>query len=166
MSCNLKYFSLATPMLQPEQMKINIQFFRKILLKNITIYIYQKGMYGLKQAAILDYDNLVKNLQPYGQKNITHTPVLWKNETKPITFCLCVEDVGIKYSNKSDVNHLLQSSKIITLKRLIGKGGDYVVSHYIDNTTRDMMKFQRQVMNKKYFKSSSTNHQNHPNFHH
>ena len=36
MICDLKGFFLATPMIQPEYMKIHIQFFRKILLKNIT----------------------------------------------------------------------------------------------------------------------------------
>ena len=30
-------------------------------------------MYGLKQAVILAYDSLMKNLQPHGYKPITYT---------------------------------------------------------------------------------------------
>ena len=54
-------------------------------------------MYGIKQAAILAYNNLAKNLQPYGYKYIHHTLGLWKNETKPMTLFLCEDDFGIKY---------------------------------------------------------------------
>ena len=40
----------------------------------MDMYIYEqkKGMYGLKQATILAYDNLMKNLQPYGYMPIHH----------------------------------------------------------------------------------------------
>ena len=65
-------------------------------------------MYGLKQARILAYEKLVKNLQLYWYKPITHNICLWKYYTKPITSCLCVDDSIIKYFIKSDVNHLLQ----------------------------------------------------------
>ena len=39
-------------------------------------YIYvkiKKGMYRLKQAAVLAFDNLVKNLSRYGYSPIPHT---------------------------------------------------------------------------------------------
>ena len=65
-------------------------------------------MYGLKQAAILAHENLVKNLHMYEYKHIPHILGLWKHNTRPITFCLCVDDFGIKYFNKSDAIHLLQ----------------------------------------------------------
>ena len=71
-------------------------------------YVYiktKKGIYGQKQAAILAHENLVKNLQQYGYNHISHTLSLWKHDTKPITFCLCLDDLGIKYFNKSDANH-------------------------------------------------------------
>ena len=34
---------------------------------------------------------------------------LYKNETKPITYFLCVDEFEIKYFNKSDVIHLIKS---------------------------------------------------------
>ena len=77
----------------------------------------KKGMYGLKQAAVLAYDNLVKILAPFGYRPIPHTTGLWKHDTKPISFCLCVDDFGMKYFDKKDVDHLisaLQSNYVIS----------------------------------------------------
>ena len=66
-------------------------------------------MYGLKQAAILAYDNLQKNLKPFGYSPVVGTIGIWKHVTRPITFCLCVDDFGIKYTSKEDALHLLDS---------------------------------------------------------
>ena len=66
-------------------------------------------MYGLKQAAVLAYDNLVSTLAPHGYHLIPHTVGLWAHETRPTTFCLCVDDFGIKYFNKADADHLLHA---------------------------------------------------------
>ena len=74
MSLDLKDFFLATPMEQAEYMKIPYQYFpndiksRYNLHKKVTstnfIYVkIKKGMYGLKQAAILAYNNLIKILK-------------------------------------------------------------------------------------------------------
>ena len=101
-------------------MKIHIKNFPPDIIEYYNLnekvtqdgYIFiriKKGMYGLKQAALLGYENLVKNLKPHGYHPIPHTDGLWKHETHPITFCLCVDDFGVKYFKKSDVNHLIQS---------------------------------------------------------
>ena len=79
-SLDLKDFYLASPMLTPEYMKVHISKFpddiiEKYNLKDIVthdgfIFIkIQKGMYGLRQAAILAYEQLVKFLS-ITQKNI------------------------------------------------------------------------------------------------
>ena len=64
-------------------------------------------MYSLKQAAKLAYDFLKNNLAPYRYEPISHTDGLWHHKTRKITFCLCVEDFGIKYFHKDGVNHLI-----------------------------------------------------------
>ena len=122
-------------------------------------------MYGLKQAAILAYDNLVKNLHTYGYNPITHTLGLWKQETTPITLCLCVYDFGIKYFNKSDAIQLLQYLQINYTVMVDWSGKKYVVLPSIVNITMDMSMCQCHVMYKKNFKRISINHQNHTNFH-
>ena len=122
MSLDLKDFFLMSPMPVPEFMKIHIKNFPPDIIEFYKLqqkvtpdgYIYiriKKGMYGLKQAALLGYENLIKNLKPHGYYPIPHTDGLWKHHTKPITFCLCVDDFGIKYFHKSDVQHLISSLK-------------------------------------------------------
>ena len=68
-------------------------------------------MYGLKQAALLGYENLIQNLKPFGYHPIPHTDGLWKHEKKTITLCLCVDDFGLKYFHKEDVQHPMNALK-------------------------------------------------------
>ena len=66
----------------------------------------KKAMYGLKQAAVLAYHHIKKTLEPHGYYPVLGTTGLWKHKTRPLTFCLFVDDFGIKYFNKHDVEHL------------------------------------------------------------
>ena len=34
---------------------------------------------------------------------------MWKDETRQIVFCLCVDDFGVKYFNRNDTDHLLNT---------------------------------------------------------
>lgn len=43
-----------------------------------------KGMYGLKQAVILMYDQLKVNLAPHGCYPIANTVGMWKHKSMPI----------------------------------------------------------------------------------
>ena len=75
-------------------------------------YIYirvKKGIYGLEKAAILAYDNLQKNLKPFGYFPGVGTVGIWKHITRHVTFRLCVDDFGIKYTTKEHAHHLLNS---------------------------------------------------------
>ena len=114
-------------------------------------YVYKnsKKNYGLKQATILAYEHLVEKLQPYECRFIYHTLGLWKHDTKPTTFCLCVDDFGIKYFNKSDVKHLLQSLQKNHIVTVDCSWKNSVVSLSIGNTTMNMLTCQCQVMYKK-----------------
>jgi len=62
----------------------------------------RKGMYGLKEAAILAYDQLKDNLAKYGYIPFKHTPGMWHYATRQLTFTLAVDDFGIKYFSKQD----------------------------------------------------------------
>ena len=66
-------------------------------------------MYGLKQAAILAYDNLKQGLAPHGYAPIIGTVGICGHKTRPATFCLCVNDFEIKYFNKLNAQHLLDA---------------------------------------------------------
>ena len=55
-------------------------------LKADNDYVYvkiEKGMYGLKQAAILAYENLMNNLRQYGYQPVPHALGIWMLE------CVC-----------------------------------------------------------------------------
>ena len=54
-------------------------------------------MYGLKQAAILAYNLIKKQLEPAGYIPIKETNGLWKHCTRKTIFALCVNDFGVKY---------------------------------------------------------------------
>eukprot|EP00957_Ditylum_brightwellii_P113512 8654929-Ditylum_brightwellii.AAC.1 len=66
-----------------------------------------KGMYGLLQAGCIAHDQLVQHLAKHGYHPVQHTPGLWRHETRNITFCLIVDDFGIKYTQWKDVEHLV-----------------------------------------------------------
>ena len=63
-------------------------------------------MYGLKQAAVLAYDQLVEHLKPYGYSPVTGTNGIFSHSTRQTKFCLCVDDFGIKYYSEDDADHL------------------------------------------------------------
>ena len=69
MCADIKDHFLATPMKQPEYMKVKYNLFPQNIIKKYNLhnkvttsdYIYikiKRGMYGLKQAAILAYDHI------------------------------------------------------------------------------------------------------------
>ena len=80
------------------------------VVKNGYVYVVvMKGMYGLKQAGKLANDLLQVNLGKYGYSPVPITPGLWKHESRPISFTLVVDDFGIAYSDKADLDHLLHA---------------------------------------------------------
>jgi hypothetical protein len=71
----------------------------------------RKGMYGLKEASILAYDQLKEHLAPYGYAPVPVTLGVWRHKTCRTTFTLAVDDFGIKYFRKVDADHLFSALK-------------------------------------------------------
>ena len=67
------------------------------------------GMHGLPQAGRLAYDQLVKHLKPHGYFPCKRAAGLWRHKTRPITFCLTVDDFGVKCVGKEHADHLIQA---------------------------------------------------------
>jgi hypothetical protein len=79
----------------------------KRLAVNGWVYLeIQKGMYGLKQAGLLENQLLQKRLKPFGYYPARHTPGIWLRNTNPTAFSLVVDDFSVKYVTKYDANHL------------------------------------------------------------
>ena len=66
------------------------------------------GMYSLPQAGILAKKQLICFLGSYGYAPVCHTPGLWRHTWRPISFCLIVDDIGVKYVGKEHADHLIQ----------------------------------------------------------
>ena len=62
-------------------------------------------MYGLPQADRQANNYLKEQLDPFGFKECNHTPVLWRHKTRPIMFTLWVDDFGVQYTTKGDVDY-------------------------------------------------------------
>ncbi len=71
----------------------------------------RQAVWGLPQAGILANKRLQQKLAPFGYFKSTNTPGLWCHKTHPITFTLVVDNFGVKYVNKDDVDHLIASMK-------------------------------------------------------
>ena len=116
LTMDLKDMFLHTPMKKPEYMKVHIKYFPADIIQQYALnnlahngYIYikiKKGMYGLKQASVLAYQNLTKLLTDGGYQHIVGSLGMWKHKTRKTLFCLCVDDFGVKYYSKEDVQHL------------------------------------------------------------
>ena len=92
-------------------------------------YVYceiQKGMYGLKQAAKLARDQLVKHLKSYGYYPQQHAQNIWAHKTRRTKFCLCVDDFAIKYYSKDDAEHLISALKDAYTVTVDNTGGIFV----------------------------------------
>ena len=77
-------------------------------------YVYfeiRKGMYGLKEAGLVAWKELVHHLKQYGYEPMRLTTGMWKHRTKPTLFVLTVDDFRIKYCSNRDLHHLLQALK-------------------------------------------------------
>ena len=118
---DIENFYLNTPMQTYRYMRIALKDIPDEILQEYNLtplvhhgYLYveiRKGMYGLKEAGIIAYNNLVKNMKPHGYYPVTHTPGIWRHKTLPTTFTLAVDDFGIKYFHVDHANHLLNAIK-------------------------------------------------------
>jgi hypothetical protein len=71
----------------------------------------RRAVWGLPQAGILANKRLHCKLVPFDYYKSTNTPGLWRHKSRPLTFTLVVENFGVKFVNKADVDHLISSIK-------------------------------------------------------
>ena len=120
LSADIVSYFLASPMHRKEYMKVKASHIPHDIKIRYNVddlttkdgYVYVeivKGMYGLKNAAILAYDNLKKNLEKFGYYPVQGTVGVWAHRTRRTRFCVCVDDFGVKYFTKADANHLLEA---------------------------------------------------------
>lgn len=140
MTADIKDYFLNNPMEYYEYMKIQIKWIPEEIILQYGLrevvdadgYVYveiRKGMYGLKQAARIAYDRLVKLLGHHGYYPIRHCPGLWKHKMLATVFALCVDDFGIKYLHDNDAHHLINTLKLYYTITVDWAGSDYCGLH-------------------------------------
>ena len=119
MTLDIKDFYLGTVLPRKEYMRISAKqisekYVQQHNLANMCIdgYYYieiSKGIYGLPQAGLLAQAKLITILDTHGYHMMPNTPCLFKHESKDIMFSLVVDDFGVKYTDKEDAQHLINT---------------------------------------------------------
>ena len=120
MICDLKDFFLCTTMDTSQYMQIPYNYFlediriRYNLKEKVSrgfIYVrIKRVMYGLNQAAILTYDQIVKHLKTHGYYPVIGSNEIFSHKTQKTNY-VYVDDFGIKYHSTEDADHILNSLK-------------------------------------------------------
>ena len=119
-NADMSNFYLMTPLKQTEYAKIKLSDIPEEVIQEYNlrekatpdgwVYIMAiRGMYGLPQAGSLGHDLLEERLNQEGYFQSQIVPGLWKHKTRNIKFVLVVDDFGIKYLKKEDLDHLIKS---------------------------------------------------------
>jgi hypothetical protein len=122
MTIDIKDFYLMTPMDRYEYFRMKLELFPPDIIEeyglrdkvdsdgNVFCEV-KRGMYGLPQAGIIAQDLLTTRLRKAGYYQSKITPGYWRHNWRPISFTLVVDDFGVKYINKADVEHLMSVLK-------------------------------------------------------
>ena len=120
-TADLSNFYLMTPLKRPEYGRVKMTDIPdeiineyKLHEKAIDGWVHFKvirGMYGLPQAGSNSHDELEERLNKEGYYKSPLVPALWKHKTRPTQFVLIVDDFGIKYFTKDDLDHLADTLK-------------------------------------------------------
>jgi hypothetical protein len=117
MTADIKDFYLKTLLLTPEYMWIKrsqipadiaATYKSNIIWKGDSAMVkIVQGIYGLPQAGKLAQEKLTLLLAKHGYNPTASTPCLFRHKDRNIFFTLVVDDFGIKYERKEDVDHHL-----------------------------------------------------------
>ena len=126
------------------------------IVHNGYVYIkVRKRMPGLKQAGKTANERLKMHFKKFGYYPAAHTPALWLSKTNNVTFTLCVDDFGIKYTNRAHAEHLLNA-----LKKLYEISIDWSGSQYLGlNLDWDYKRRTVKLSMPKYIKNVLTRYQ-------
>jgi hypothetical protein len=114
MTMDISDFYLNAPMERYEYMRIPLAAIPSCIMEEyklaplihngFIVVELRKGIYGLPQAGILANIQLREHLAQHDYHPVTHTPGLYKHETRPVTFSLCVDNFGVNMSEEKTVS--------------------------------------------------------------
>jgi len=117
MTMDIKDFYLNSTLDKPVYMRIKTTQMSPDIIRKFKLNTYEKdgsvlfkivkGIYGLPEAGLLAQKELKTCLAKEGYEAEDETPCLFTNKAKTLTFTLVVDDFGVKYKNKEDVEQLI-----------------------------------------------------------
>ena len=121
-AANIGNFYTNSKIESSEYMRIHLSIIPQEIINeyNVVKYVETDGyvyveitgaMYGLSQSGRIANQDLRKHLAKYGYCPTKRTPGLCKHQTRPISFKLVVDNFGIKYTNKDDIDDLFKPIK-------------------------------------------------------
>ena len=135
LTIDIKDYYLNTPLPRPEYLRISTKFLPSdIVIKyDLNKYVHNKsvlfevtkGMYGLPQAGLLAQQRLIAHLAKHGYHQ-TNTDCLFRHVSNGTDFSLDVDDFGVKYTNKSGVDHLIQTLQALYSITINWTGSKYL----------------------------------------
>ena len=118
---DLTDFYLGSRLPSPEYIKIYVHDYPESVLSDLGLadfvqldkqqkrFVYfsiNGGLYGLPQAGKIAQNDAIALLKASGFHE-TATPCLFRHATRDITFCLVVDDYGVKYTSREDLDFLV-----------------------------------------------------------
>lgn len=138
-TADIKDYYLMTPLERPEYIRIPVKMIPPSIITKYNLHSYihhdkilfevNKGMYGLPQAGLLAQQRLIAHLATAGYHEAPDVPCLFRHATNSVAFALVVDDFGIKYTDKADVDHL-----IATIRELYELKVDWTGKQYLGLT--------------------------------
>jgi hypothetical protein len=122
MTIDIKDFYLMMPMDRYEYFRMKIELFPQDIIDEYGFHDrvdaegnvfceVRCGMHTLPQDDIIAQELLTKRLHKVGYRQSKITPGYWRHNWRPISFTLVVNDFAVKYTNKDDVEHLMNILK-------------------------------------------------------
>jgi hypothetical protein len=79
------------------------------IVNNALFCSVHKTHYGLPQAGALSQQRLFRQLKDHGYFQLPSTPSVFRNRSGTIRFTLVVDDFGVVWNNREDLNHFIQT---------------------------------------------------------
>ena len=135
MTLDIKDYYLKTPLSRPEYIRIQRKLIppsimvqhklEQFMSNNSVLFEVNQGMYGLPQAGYLAQQRLIEHLRKH-QYHQTDTPCLFRHASNGTTFALVVDDFGVKYTDRTAAEHLINALQEIYEIKIDWTGGKYI----------------------------------------
>ena len=136
-NADISNFYLMTPLTRPEFARIKLADIPDEIIEQYELkdkatpdgWVYfrvEKGMYGLPQSGSLANELLEKRLNKEGYHQSKIVPGLWRHATRKLQFVLVVDDFGIKYLRREDLDHLISTLEKYYKVKVDMDGKEYV----------------------------------------